>query len=507
MNKSKTLGQVITPAWIVREILDAADYAGSGILRQYALEPACGDGAFLYEMATRYMAAAREAGQTLAQTAAELGEYLVGIEIDTDAHQSCLNKLEILAAKELGIQVHWRLYCRNTLDIYRHYRQYFSWILGNPPYIRLHNLSEEMRSRLKREFRFTHGTTDMYLAFFEMAFYMLSPVGKLGFITPNSFLHNTSYQYFRHFLQQQGKLTAIYDLKSHKVFDGYSTYTAITIFDYAARSSCFIYKELVSGSFQERNRIRFDKLDNKKWVLASHDDSQLITTIKNGHSATIQDFFHVQYGFATLRDKIFIGKTTGLGNGLSTFNGVKIESTILRPIVKGSRYKGQPEEFEAVLFPYHLHNNRYVAYQEDELQQAFPLAYAYLMANKAELLQRDTDKNAQWFEFGRSQGIQSSHQEKIVVSTVINDSVRFYRLPAEVLVYSGIFITQKHPDADWQMAEKVLGSPAFLRYARLTGKDMSGGYKALSGKQIKQFPVDSVKWQSDLFSFNEALAS
>ena len=77
MNKSKQLGQVITPAWIVNEILDACHYAGCSILRRYVLEPACGNGAFLSEMVSRYIAAAKAEQQSNEQIAAELAQYIV----------------------------------------------------------------------------------------------------------------------------------------------------------------------------------------------------------------------------------------------------------------------------------------------------------------------------------------------------------------------------------------------------------------------------------------------
>ncbi len=500
MTKIKQLGQVPTPDWIVREILDATDYQGKSILRRYALEPSCGDGAFLNEMVRRYIAAAKLEQQPNQQIADELGEFIIGVEIDEAAYAKCICRLNDLVQQELGgITVKWRIYQQDTLDFYRQYPHYFDWILGNPPYVRLHRLDDTMRARLRQEFRFTVGTTDLYLAFFEMAFSMLSKQGRLGFITPNSFLRNTSYQKFRQFLQEQRHLAALYDLKSHKVFDGFSTYTAISIFDFSQKQENFVYKELVGKNFAEINHIGFANLDSKKWTLSSRENSRFLDEMQHTNQARLQDFFHVQYGFATLRDKIFIGKPVKQNNGLSLFNGMEIESAVLRPIVKGSRYQGAADDVEAVLFPYFCRNGRYTAYQEDELKQKFPLAYAYLLHHRDELLKRDCDKNAQWFEFGRSQGLQTSHQEKIVVSTLVNGSVRFFRLPENVLVYSGIFITRKSPDVDWQIAENALASPEFFQYARLTGKDMSGGYKSLSSKQIKAFAVSMPTAQPSLF--------
>lgn len=119
--------------------------------------------------------------------------------------------------------------------------------------------------------------------------------------------------------------------------------------------------------------------------------------------------------------------------------------------------------------------------------ERFPLAYQYLLDNKDELLKRDLDAGATWYEFGRSQGIQSSHKPKIAISTIINGTVDFFRLPEEILVYSGIFLSAKYNEHDLLLAEKILGSSDFLRYIRLTGKDLSGGYKSLSAKQIKDY--------------------
>ena len=488
-HKIKKLGQVITPDWLVHEILNASHYVGEHILCRYTLEPACGDGQFLSEMVKRYIQAGKIAKLTHPQIAKQLSEYIIGVEIDPTMHQTCIKRLNQLTDTQLGINdIPWRIYHDNTLNIYKNYFGYFDWIIGNPPYVRLHNLDDDTRQILKSDFQFTHGTTDLYLAFFEMAFFMLNATGKLGFITPNSFLYNTSYQKFREHLKQQGKLSTLYDLKSNKVFDGFSTYTAISIFDNNHQKDHFIYKELNHKTFNTINQIYFNELTHKKWTFSTPENSKFLSQLDH-HKNKLQDYFNIQYGFATLRDKIFINKCTKQKNNMALFNNSIIEYDILRPIVKGSRYKGLPDEMEYVLFPYYCHNGRYVAYHEDELAKKFPYAYGYLLSHKDELLKRDTDKKAQWFEFGRSQGIQTSHQEKIVISTLINQQVNFFKLPKEVLVYSGIFLTKKSDDVDWQIAENALSSPDFLQYVRLTGKDMSGGYKSLSSKQIKSFSI------------------
>lgn len=490
LDKTKKLGQVFTPEWLVNEILNASNYAGKDILRHYILEPACGNGRFLCEIVNRYIEVAKEEGQNNEQIINELGEYIIGIEIDKDTYDDCINNLNKILQEKLNInRINWRIYHQDTLNIYRDYLQYFDWIVGNPPYVRLHNLDNITREFIKKEFQFTKGTTDLYLTFFEMAFFMLKPTGKLGFITPNSFLHNTSYQSFRQFLKQQKKLTNLYDLKSNKVFDGYSTYTAITIFDNNYKEESFNYKELINRNFCEVNQINFNDIDGNKWVFSNQKNAQFLKEIQQKNKHQLQDFFNVQYGFATLRDRIFISKSIYKNDEISLFNGEEIENKILRPVVKGSKYKGSVNEIESILFPYFYHHGRYVAYSEEALSKQFPLAYAYLLKNKSELLTRDTDKKAQWFEFGRSQGLQTSHQEKIVVSTLVNGQVIFFRLPKEILVYSGIFITKKNQDIDWEIVENILSSDEFLQYVRLTGKDMSGGYKSLSSKQIKSFYI------------------
>ena len=73
--------------------------------------------------------------------------------------------------------------------------------MGNPPYIRIHNLDDETRNFIKNNFKFTDGSFDIYSVFFEMGFEMIKNTGKIGYITSNSFLLNSSYKKFREFLK------------------------------------------------------------------------------------------------------------------------------------------------------------------------------------------------------------------------------------------------------------------------------------------------------------------
>ena len=491
MRKHKTLGQVYTPDWIVNHILDLAGYTDEKVLGKHIMEPACGDGAFLTKIVSRYIYAAEKSGYDNQRIVTELEEYIYGVEIDEQEYMKAIGNLNQLVSEQLGIdiQVKWKIFQTNTLHFHTQFAACFDFVVGNPPYIRIHNLDETTRQYIKQNFQFSEGTIDIFLCFFEMGLKMLKPTGTLGYITPNSYLHNNSYKDFRTYLKENKYLHTLTDFKANKVFKGFSTYTAITVLQKGNGNNNFEYYELVKGEIKKLNEICFDALNQKDWSFTDKENEKFIESVKQNSSAHVKDYFNVQYGFATLRDKIFIGSVNAHNEKLVIFNGEPVEKEILKKIIKASTYKGDLSSINYILFPYRKVNERFEPIPEPVLTAEFPYAYAYLKLHQEELLKRDTDKGAQWYEFGRSQGIQSMHEEKIVCSTLINGNVSYYKLPADILVYSGIFIVKKNAEAQWEWVENVLKSDDFYKFIRISGKDFSGGYKSITSKQIKEFKL------------------
>lgn len=490
MSKHKTLGQVFTPNWIVEEILNLVKYQDENILDRYILEPSCGDGAFLKEIVKRYISACKKNNFEDFEIKERLEKYIYAVELDKVEFEKCINNLNSLVLS-LGIneKINWKIYNENTLDFYKKKLSFFDFIVGNPPYIRIHNLDIKTREILKNDFKFSEGTIDIYLSFFEMGFKMLKKDGLLGYITPNSFLHNSSYQSFREYLKQEKTLKTLIDFKANKIFNGYSTYTAITIFDLNNQNDFFEYKELINDKIELKNKIKFENLQKLDWSFTDQENENFLKELEKDRNASIKDFFDVQYGFATLRDKIYIGKITPYQENLVYFNGSILEKDLLQKVVKGSRFKGEINENERILFPYELVNNRYVVISEEKLEKQYPKTYEYLLDNKNDLESRDLDKGALWYEFGRSQGIQTIHKEKIILSTLVNGKIDFYKIPKDVLMYSGLFIVKNKSFSDWKIIEETLKSDEFYKYIRITGKDFSGGYKSITSKQIKEFKI------------------
>jgi adenine-specific DNA-methyltransferase len=498
MAKHKSLGQVFTPNWIVSEILDLVGYNSESILDKYILEPSSGDGAFLLEIVKRYINTCIKKEIGVREIKERLEKYIYAVEIDEIEYKKSIQNLNNLVNGELGIneKLNWKIYNQNTLDFYKNYSSYFDFIVGNPPYIRIHNLDIKTRDILKQDFLFSEGTIDIYLSFFELGFKMLKKDGLLGYITPNSYLHNSSYGLFRDYLKKEKIVKTLIDFKANKIFNGFSTYTAITIINKNHANNYFEYKELINNKIDFVNNINFETLNKNDWSFTNLEGENFLTELEKDRNCAIKDFFDVQYGFATLRDKIFISTTENHSDELVWFNKSLVEKKILKQIVKGSRFKGKINPNEQVLFPYELENNRYKVISEEFLANNYPNAYKYLLENKEELESRDMDKGAVWYEFGRSQGVQTIHNEKIVLSTLMNGTIDYYKVSSDVLMYSGLFIIKNKQYSDWRIVEDMLKSEEFYKYIRLTGKDFSGGYKSITSKQIKEFKIKAHNPQS-----------
>jgi len=495
--KHKKLGQVYTPKWIVEKILDEVNYNGKKILNQKIIDPACGDGAFLTQIIKKLIKEAQKEKLEKSTIKNILENNVYGIEIDTEEYKKCIFNLNKIVKDNLNIDnIDWKIFNDNTLLKYKDFLDFFDYVVGNPPYIRIHNLDANTRNIIKKDFEFNQGTLDIYLSFFELGFKLLNKNGVLGYITPNSFLRNSSYKKFRQFLKEKKTIKVLIDFKSNKIFENFSTYTTITIIDFNNQKDYFEYKELVNNQIKTVNKIKFKDLDDKSWSFSSKENMEFLSNLYNNVDYKISDFFEVQYGFATLRDKIFIGNITDKKDNLVLFNNHWIENSILKKIVKGSTYKGKETDIKYILFPYKKVNDRFIPFEEEELKNNFPFAYKYLLTHKEELLKRDRDKNTNWYEFGRSQGIQTCNNKKIVLGTLIKDKINFYFLPKDIYVYSGIFIIRKDKSSDWRILTDILESEEFKRYIMIKGKDFSGGYKSLTTNLIKEFPIKNIQKKS-----------
>ena len=496
MNKSKSLGQVFTPEYIVDMILDAIEYKGGAILDKYILEPSFGDGAILIKVVQRYIEACKVKKLENKQIANMLNEHIYGIEIDGELVVKTKERLSML----LGIygipNIEWEhLYSMNTL----HYieKTDFSFIVGNPPYIRIHNLDDKTKSLIK-DFIFSVGTTDMYILFFEKCLNLLSKKGKLCFITPNSYMKNTSQAIFREYLLKNNLIEKIIDFKSSNIFEDFSVYAAITLLNKTKNTYDFTYSEYEQEKCLYLTKISsldFDKKTFREpWTFNTEENNNLIEAIKN-RSFTLDKFCTIQYGVATNRDAIYIGKTDPIKGDKKhiLFKNTKIEKGILKPVVKGSTYNGTDTE-SMIIFPYIWDANKkiYTVIPEEELKDKYPLAYQYLSDNKTELEQRDMDDNAAWYQFGRSQGLTNSKYKKLVIKNVIDSEktkMEVYELPEETVVYSGIYITTQNI-ALLPKIKSILESKEFCKYCNLVGKDMSGGWKNINSKIIKNYGVN-----------------
>ena len=410
--------------------------------------------------------------------------------------------------------------------------------IGNPPYVRIHNIENQYRDVVKN-FTFADGTTDLYIIFYEIGIQMLKEEsGRLAYITPNSFLRNTSQKKFRNYLVNEGLLAAIYDFKDSKIFDA-DTYTCICVIDKNAEritKDVIEYREYNMYKMTVNNTIKYEyfrnQLQDSTWNLSSEED--ILYLQQNAkRPIKIKSIATVQNGIATNRDSVYVGKAwldkdcTEPYMGKHTdkkkivyFNGHKVESTILHRCVKASKYDGEISN-TYILYPYQSKSKNkllkksdgsevatsYVAYTESEMQSKFPNAYAYLQEHWEDLETRDMDANADWFVFGRSQGLANSGYKKLVFKHVIcksSDTIEVHVVDDDVIVYSGIYITIDTSafinangskstfndllyDKELEEVRGILASSDFHKYCVLVGKDMQGGYVSVSSVFVKNY--------------------
>jgi len=493
----KLNGKVYTHSFIVTKILDDVGFVDESILGKKILDPACGDGSFLKEVVKRIIAFSpiEDLEKNLS--------CVYGWDIDEQAVEGCIDNLNNLIY-DFGISVNWNIKVQDALTMLPSSSDLFSrtgdnndclkfdFIVGNPPYVRIQHLDETQRKFIQKNYTFCKsGSTDIYIAFFELAYHLLAKDGICGFITPNTYFYTETAKSLRDLFSGNQYIKQITNYGHIQLFNNATTYSAITVFN-LKKNKDFIYQHAISKNQFIERKMLFSEIQHKKiWQLSP---SQFVVFPKNSTFKKLGDIAKISVGITTLCDKAYIFNFLKSENHLALVNTklkgeILIEKDILMPIIKASKLPASLHQKEYILFPYKKFNNLHQIIPEDLLKELYPLAYKYLLSVKDILDKRDNGKpnSVAWYAFGRNQSLNSGFGRKILFSP-INQVPRFYLSENEnATFYSGYAIKF---EGNYEKLLLQLNSDRLKEFIQVSSRDFRGGWKAYNKKVMEEFPID-----------------
>lgn len=468
--------QVFTPKNYVKELLDSVGYTHN-LYGKKVLENSCGDGNILAVVVQRYIEDCFENGLSRTKIKNGLARDIYGIEIDKEQKEKCIARLNNILVKNNIKPVSWKIfdvdYLKWGIDIK------FQYIIGNPPYITYSELGDDDRKYVKEKYNSCKkGKFDYCYAFIEKSIDELDVDGKMSYLIPSSIFKTVFGKSLRCIMKKY--IMEIRDYPLKKIFDEALVKSSIIVLNKNRQQDYLRYREM---STQKVIDISLNGLGDK-WFFTD--------TWAHGQYR-FGDFFRVSHVVATLLNEAYVlsnGSYIEVEDGYIS-EGIMIERNVIRSTdtPRSLRYNKN----EKIIFPYRYNENGIVHFNEDEFEQNFPGATAYLMKFRDKLDKRKKDNNARWFEYGRSQALKGLNCSKLLMSTVITNVVEISELSQECIPYAGMYIAVKNDNSQYTLsdAEKVLSSDAFLQYVKNIGIPISGQSVRITSKDVEDYKFDS----------------
>lgn len=464
--------QVFTPENYVRELLDSVGYK-EHLYGKKILENSCGDGNILVAVVQRYIDDCVANGLSRTRIKNGLERDIYGVEIDPQQYEKCINNLNKVLQKNNINRVEWKIFNEDYLRW--NFELQFQFIVGNPPYITYSELKKDEQRYVKENFETcVKGKFDYCYAFIEKSIKSLAHDGKMAYLIPSSIFKTVFGKKLRDYIKLY--LKEIRDYTQDNMFDDALVKSAIMVLEIGNQDGVFQYNNMGN---KDKMSIPINNL-KEKWFF---------TTSNCTGTERFGDYFQVAHVVATLLNEAYVIKKENYQDveGFYLCNGKSIEKEVVRETAtpRTKRYKKE----EIIIFPYSYEGGKLIRYTETEFKDRFPGANAYLSDFRAQLEERESDKNALWFEYGRTQALGGLNRKKLLISTVITDKVSVYMLKKKCIPYAGMYIVPKKGNKTYRLedAKAILESDEFMKYVESVGIHISGTSLRITSKDIEEF--------------------
>lgn len=465
--------QIPTPQEYVIHMLDYIGYSKK-LYGKRVLENSCGEGNILLEIVTRYIEDAKKEKYSLDDIKVGLNRDIVAYEVDKSCIKRCKKRLNKLV-HSYGLKgIRWNIQNKDFLQ--ESFTNIFDYVIGNPPYITYHDMDDTQRDLLKRSFKTCkHGRSDYCYAFIEASIKVLADDGKMVYLVPYSIMTNKFAGELRRFILPY--TTKIYDYRTIKIFPEALTSSVIIVCEKPKRQSYFTYHRVAEKRVLD---IPKDRLGNK-WIILGK---------QNVNGIKFSEFFDVTNSVATLLNEAFILKEYEYRDHYYLVGEYKIEEALVRDAAS-TKSLNKKDKKDKIIFPYRVINGKKNDYTIEEFRTEFPEAAAYLQQFAEKLEKRKADKNALWFQYGRSQAVTRVLGEKLIIPMVITKKIHVYEAGVDAIPYAGYFIKCKeNSELELKAAKKILESQAFYEYVKICGTPTTPTSYRISVDDIKDYMIE-----------------
>lgn len=435
-------GFATTPIATVDTMVDLLFRDASPSPQSRLLDPGCGTGVFI-DGVIRWC-----------ERRGACPPQIVGVELDGRHIQELENRF----AQHKNVVIENKDFLDRSTDT-------FDYIVGNPPYVPITDLTAAEKARYRLAYTAARGRFDLYILFFEQALNLLAPDGRLVFITPEKFMYVDTAAVLRHLLASRH--VEEIRLLNESTFGDLVTYPTVTVMSQTGRGVTRIVKR--NGSV--RNVLLPLGLSSWQPYVEGGSVNQSTQTL-------IEICSRLSCGVATGADSVFVKDPKELGPELSKF---------AVPTLAGRELKDATSAIsttKVMLVPY------------DQTGQLLPESdlgelgsYLRGRENYDRLLARTCVRRKPWYAFHETPDVQSLLRPKIVWKD-ITSTPRFWVDESGEIVprHSVYYLVPKHADAIAPILE-YLRSEFVRSWLANNCQRAAKGYLRLQSAVLKRLPI------------------
>lgn len=377
----------------------------------------------------------------------------------------------------------------------------FDIVIGNPPYVRVQNLSHELIDYYKKRWSTAYKRIDMSVLFIERGLTLLHKKGNLTYISSNQFLSTEYGRMLREYLITNKAVDRIVDFGDLKIFANAMTYVSI-FFLSKIGSPSFGYrriKELPFVSPDDFETISLSSVGSDPWSLGKSDVVCVLDKIKDAAKKELASYAIPFSGLVTGKDETLM---------FDIDETVPFEDSITLPVIRAQGCDRYADAYPSkkVLYPYQLCGGKTEILSLDTIKSEYPKTYSYIEDHAEELKERKDSRKkfgdrAGWYGLVRFGQMEMYNKPKIVTPGEVKhnkfciDSTNSGFTCARVF---GIMPSDETIDIRYMLA--ILNSKVVEFFMHHTAPLKAGGYYSYSSSALEKIPFVVADDQSELIA-------